>query len=435
MSTRCALYLRVSLDATGEALAVDRQREDCRRIAAERGWDVVGEYVDNSVSASKREVRRPGYEALVAAYRAGGLDAIVCWDLDRLTRQPRQLEDWIDAAEDRGLRLVTANGEADLSTDAGRLFARIKAAVARAEIERKSARQKRAAVQRREAGKPSPGLAPFGFRVDGSHDPEAAPVVVELFDRLVAGSSLRELVARSGMPRSTVRTILTNARYAGWQVHRRKPTTIRGRWDPIVDEATFDLAQSILADPRRRTQGGTARKYLGSSLYLCGVCGHPLGSSGERYRCPKGCLVRRGAPIDETVRAAIRRRLERGDLAGLFRREVEAAPVVAEVKRLRARLAEIARNYDDELIDAHRFAVATEKTRARLTLAEREQARVLAGSGVAGLLAAPSPAEAFDRAPLGAQRAVLDLLAVVTLQKTTRADRGVPPGSVTIEPR
>jgi hypothetical protein len=41
----------------------------------------------------------------------------VCWDLDRLTRQPRQLEDWIDAATDNGLKLTTANGEADLATD------------------------------------------------------------------------------------------------------------------------------------------------------------------------------------------------------------------------------------------------------------------------------------------------------------------------------
>ena len=52
-----------------------------------------------------------------------------------------QLEDWIDAPELRGLALVTANGDADPSTDGGRMYARIKAAVARAEMERKGARQ------------------------------------------------------------------------------------------------------------------------------------------------------------------------------------------------------------------------------------------------------------------------------------------------------
>ncbi|MDQ3664163.1 MAG: recombinase family protein, partial [Actinomycetota bacterium] len=156
--TRAAVYLRVSLDATGEKLAVTRQLEDCLKIAADRGWAVVEQYVDNSLSASNRAKVRPAYDRMVADYAAGKFDALVCWDLDRLTRQPRQLEDWIDAAEDRGLLLVTANGEADLSTDGGRMFARIKASVARAEVERKGARQRRALRQRAENGKPPLGV-------------------------------------------------------------------------------------------------------------------------------------------------------------------------------------------------------------------------------------------------------------------------------------
>ena len=123
---RAAMYLRVSLDATGEHLAVDRQRADCLRIIRERGWTLTQEYVDNSVSASKRTVRRPSYDRMVQDYDAGLFDALVCWDLDRLTRQPRQLEDWIERAEERGLVITTANGEADLSTDGGRMYARIK---------------------------------------------------------------------------------------------------------------------------------------------------------------------------------------------------------------------------------------------------------------------------------------------------------------------
>ncbi|MDK6924063.1 recombinase family protein, partial [Escherichia coli] len=77
------------------------------------------------------------YDAMVASFERGEIDAIICWDLDRLTRQPWQLEEWIDRAEEQGLKLVTANGDADLATDGGRMYARIKAAVARGEIERK----------------------------------------------------------------------------------------------------------------------------------------------------------------------------------------------------------------------------------------------------------------------------------------------------------
>src|SRR6266704_3499550 len=120
---RCVIYLRVSLDATGEQLAITRQREDCLKIAAARGWQVVAEFVDNSIGAYSKTKVRPGYDAMVQAYLAGQFDALVCWDLDRLTRQPRQLEDWIDAAQDKGLLLITANGEADLTNDNGILFA------------------------------------------------------------------------------------------------------------------------------------------------------------------------------------------------------------------------------------------------------------------------------------------------------------------------
>ena len=75
---RAAVYLRVSLDATGEHLAVDRQRADCLRIIRERGWTLTQEYVDNSVSASKRTVRRPAYDRMVQDYDAGLFDALVC---------------------------------------------------------------------------------------------------------------------------------------------------------------------------------------------------------------------------------------------------------------------------------------------------------------------------------------------------------------------
>lgn len=150
MTTRAAIYLRISLDAAMDGLAIDRQRQDCEVLAEQRGWDVVHTYVDQSISASKKEVDRPDYDAMVASFERGEIDAIICWDLDRLTRQPAQLEEWIDRAEEQGLKLVTANGDADLATDGGRMYARIKAAVARGEIERKSMRQSRAQQQRAE---------------------------------------------------------------------------------------------------------------------------------------------------------------------------------------------------------------------------------------------------------------------------------------------
>ena len=41
MTTRAAIYLRISLDAAMDGLAIDRQRQDCEALAEQRGWDVV----------------------------------------------------------------------------------------------------------------------------------------------------------------------------------------------------------------------------------------------------------------------------------------------------------------------------------------------------------------------------------------------------------
>lgn len=118
-ATRAVLYLRSARDPEG--LAVERQRDACQHLAREAGWTVVGEYADNA--AGWFNAIRPGFDQMAADYTAGQFDAIVCYDLDRLTRQPLQMEEWINA-EGRGLRLLTIHGEVNLTTDAGRLYAR-----------------------------------------------------------------------------------------------------------------------------------------------------------------------------------------------------------------------------------------------------------------------------------------------------------------------
>lgn len=428
--TRCAVYLRVSLDATGEHLAVSRQREDCHKIAEQRGWTVVAEYVDNSVSASDKRKHRPGYNDLVKAYDAGAFGALICYDLDRLTRQPRQLEDWIDAAQERGLLLVTANGEADLTTDGGRLFARIKASVARAEVERKSARQKRAALQRSERGRPPSGVRLTGYETNGDVRPGEADLVRGIFDRFLAGDSLRGVTAwlnESGKtPRngrawnpSTVRTMLLNPRYAGSAIYCGEVTGRPGSWTPIVPEMTAMLVRARLTDPRRKTQVGTDRKHLGSGLFLCGVCEQPVRShSNARYRCPEGGhITRLAGSINTYVLAVLRERLARPDLAGLLTPvdDPKAKLQAIEAGRLTGRLTVIENDYDSGLIDGRRYKVAVDKIKAEMVAVESAQVRTLAGAGATATLTAADPVAAFSAAPLGTQRTVLAALLTVRL--------------------
>lgn len=446
-SRRAALYLRISLDATGEMLAVERQREDCLRICAERGWTVVGEYVDNSVSASDARKKRPGYDALINAYDAGAFDALACYDLDRLTRQPRQLEDWIDRAKTGQLMIVTANGEADLSTDGGMLFARIKLAVARGEVDRKSARQTRALQQRADMGRPPLGVRLTGYTTAGEIVESEAAVIRRIFHEFSNGESLKGIATRfeeEGIKTrrggrwnsSSISTILRNPRYAGLAIYKGETTGKLGNWEPIVSADQFALTQARLADPRRVTNKvGTHRRHLGSGLFLCCECGARVSAwSGLRYRCPDGCFVRSISPVDSYVNSIVKARLGLTDvLARMRRAPVEAAaPLESELKALRTRLDRIESDYDAGHIDGRRYSVATGKVRAEIQDIERRLAAISGNAPLVKLLSMPDPAAAYDDLTLMAQRAILESLMTVILRPGRHGDRRFNPHTVPI---
>ena len=338
---KAAIYLRLSLDKNGDGLGVERQREDANVIIATRGWTAVGEYVDNNITASDRRKDRPGYNALLDDYEAGKFNAIVSYDLDRLTRQPRQLEDWIEAAESRGLALVTANGEADLTTDAGRLFARIKLAVARSEIERKAARQRRAAKQRAEKGKPWWPSRPFGYTDNHGTalHPEESEFIADAYRQLLVGSSLYAIAkdwndASIKTPKGNiwrgaqVRQLLIAPRNAGRRYYDGVDVG-EASWPAIVDVETWRQAKAILEDPVRRSGASRGRKHLLTGIALCGVCGNALGSgiasanNTQVYVC-KGnfCVSRNAAETDEWVIQHIVERLTRADALTVLMRRV-----------------------------------------------------------------------------------------------------------------
>lgn len=80
------------------------------------------------------------------------------------------------------------------------MYARIKAAVARAEMERKSARQSRAHVQRAEQGRPPKGVRPLGYATDGKLIRREAAAVKAIYAAFDGGASLRGIArALSGI--------------------------------------------------------------------------------------------------------------------------------------------------------------------------------------------------------------------------------------------
>lgn len=125
--TTAAIYLRQSLDRDE---GIERQRDRTRALAAARGWEVAGEYVDNDVTASKPRGAGTAWGQMLA--HAGRLDVVMGVDLDRVVRSTRDLNTLID----HGLMLVTVDGEIDLTTADGEFRPTMLAGIARFEVRR-----------------------------------------------------------------------------------------------------------------------------------------------------------------------------------------------------------------------------------------------------------------------------------------------------------
>ena len=122
------------------------------------------------VSAYKGRVRS-AYRRLLGDLRAGSIDGVIIYHLDRLHRQPRELEEFFDVCLAAGVDdLATVTGRINLADPDGQFQARILGAVAKKESDDKSRRIRRKHEELAAAGRVSGGgRDPTGTR------PTAAP--------------------------------------------------------------------------------------------------------------------------------------------------------------------------------------------------------------------------------------------------------------------
>src|SRR4051794_2631043 len=101
------VYARISSDREADGLGVARQIADCERLAERKGWRVVEQYVDDDISAWSGKLR-PEYARLLTDLQTGTINGLLVYDLDRLHRQPSELESFIDLCQRLGLTNVAS---------------------------------------------------------------------------------------------------------------------------------------------------------------------------------------------------------------------------------------------------------------------------------------------------------------------------------------
>ena len=446
MASAAVIYARQSLDRTGEGAAVDRQIADCQQLAERRGWTVLETLTDNDMSASTGKPR-PGYQRLLTLMRSRSVDAVVVWHVDRLTRRLVDLEEVISICEGTGVRLATVTGDLDLSTDTGRMMARILASVARGEVERKGARQRAANSQRADAGRMGWTRRPFGYdRQNGvtvvvdaeARGLEQAAEMILAGETLASGVRLLDglkLTTTAGKPWNvtSLRRALLNPRYSGRVTYNGADVT-EGKWPVILPADVQERLGEKLRDVRRRVQQGTEAKHLLSGLAHCGRCGAVMfattmknhGTAYMGYRCTSCYLARRLDLVDEVVEGVALARLSRPDAASLFVEAEDVPALRAECAELRERRDDLAGLLADGLLSGSAVRERSQGLTRRIADLEDRISQALGESPLAALTDAEDVGAAWNAMPLRTRKQVVDLLMTVTILPAGKGARFSP---------
>jgi site-specific DNA recombinase len=325
MQVRAVIYTRQSLDKDGSGDAVAHQLEACERLCAARDWEVVARESDNSISAFSGKPR-PGYDRVVGMLADGTATVAVGWAVDRFTRSVTDLEALISLCERTGATIATVNGDLDLTTDQGRLVARILGSVARGESERKASRQRLANEQRAARGEPRKACPrPFGWQADRiTLEPAEAEAIREAARALLTGGTLsgicRDWAARGVHPvqsakrggrgqwtRTSVKAIMLSPRLAAMATYKGGRIETEAAWQPILAVEQWHAVRSVLMAPGR-SRAPVVRTMLGG--YALCACGNGIiagtNSLGQpSYRCdPATRDGRPRAPRERAGRSA-----------------------------------------------------------------------------------------------------------------------------------
>lgn len=312
MSNRAIIYARVSTEEQLEKYGIPSQLRACREYAASHNLAVVQEITDDGISGTV--LARPGLDRLRKLVTSGECDAVLAYDVDRLSRDLGHLLVLKPEIERRArLEFVASKFE---DSPSGRLFFNIQGSFATYEREIIRQRTMRGKRERAAGGLIVGGRTAYGYRYDAGRlipEQEQAQVVREIFGWYDGGLSIRGITRKlreNGIPtwgkdttwgHSTVRRILVNETYAGtahYGTLRREGNLLKARTPvdridlmvpALVEHGQWARVQGRMAAYSPKNGAGRhSSRYLLCGLLHCS-CGKRMSGNCRRgflsYRC------------------------------------------------------------------------------------------------------------------------------------------------------
>ena len=332
---RAALYARVSTDRQAEKYGIASQLEALRKRSLEKNWIPVLDgdkdaFVDDGYSGA--ELDRPALNRLRQVAREGGVDVVLVYDPDRLSRKLYHQMILAEEFEKQGIKLEFITQDMGTSPE-DRMFFNMRGLVAEYEREKIRERTVRGSREKARQGKVvCAGAIPFGFcynkeKATLEEDPEKAQTVRLIFytfaNENLSLRSLADKLNRLHIPTprggdrwraSTLGVMLRNEVYIG-KMHqfkkyriepkfRLKPlaknkktsTALRPKEEWISVEVPslipvelFEAVQRKLKKNAELSKRNTKRQYLLSGLLYCSKCGGRMGGHAthgiQYYHC------------------------------------------------------------------------------------------------------------------------------------------------------
>ena len=257
--------------------------------------------------ASAKSLDRPRMNDIIKMVKQKQIDIIIIHNLDRLTRQVRDLATLLELFDHYSVSLVSITEKIDTVTPMGRFFIFLIVLIAQWEWETTSSRSIRGMMESARQGNYCLPRYPIGYRrdPDDNHkliiEPEEAVVIKQIFEDIayrdynilsLSRKMTQDHVLDRAWPKDLVHRIVNNKIYYG--TLERFGMEYPNNTIPIIDESLFKLAQERLSTSQIRT---VKREYIYKGIVYCKECGGLMTNHSSRsksgrihlyYKC-SGC--------------------------------------------------------------------------------------------------------------------------------------------------
>ena len=294
-------YCRKSTDTEDkQVLSLDSQENELKQLAEKLDLNIVHTLRE---SKSAKEPGRPIFDQMMKMIKSGKADAILCWKIDRLTRNPvdgGQIQ-WL--LQNNKIKCIQTFEKSYFPND-NVLLMSIEQAMASQYIRDLSVNVKRGNRAKLEKGE-WPNQAPFGYVNDKATktikvDRKNAKYVVRAVNLYSTGGyTLRQVVdilfeegLRTGtgnkISKNQIHRLMSNRFYCGFM--ERDGKVYKGKHKPIISLDLFNRIQDVLhgrLHPKPKKHFYSARGFL-----RCGSCNCALTCDTKKgfvyYYCTNG---------------------------------------------------------------------------------------------------------------------------------------------------